>query len=150
MTYAAYYYSSDRFCNPANLDVTVIESGALSVTGESSIAKANNFEFSLSAAFLAPGSNNTAANFNAGTVCGYTDWSKDSAKLVFGCYAPGQFDVSQVGPGTIHYGVISLETAVTPNYLQFGTGCSVAGYEDLCPTSTDRPTTLDGAVYYKR
>lgn len=148
-TFAAYYYSGDRFCNQANLDMTVIRSGTLTVNEDSSVSGAKNYEFQLASLFVAPGNNNAAAGLNAGTACGYSDWSKDSAKLIFGCFAPGAFDVSQVLPNTIDYGIFKIESSVSPNYMQFGTKCSVAGYEDICPTAQDQPSTLDGAVFYK-
>lgn len=149
-TYAAYYYTGDRYCNAAHLDMTVIQSGTMTVLEDNTLISAKNYEFKLSSLFLAPGSNNSAAGLNAGAACGYNDWAKDASKLVFGCFAPGAFDVSQVIPNTTHFGIVSIETSVQPNYLQFGSQCTIAGYEEFCPTALDRPSTLEGTVFYKR
>lgn len=151
MTMATLNYTGTRLCDQANLASTVIQSGLLTNTGDNaSITNGKNFEWKMSSVTLTPYSAAFADMLNAGNVCGSSSWAINQPGFLFGCNAGVDFDLSQVSFNTIHYGVFTIESSATPNYLQFGAECGLSGYQGICPSTSDRSTSLDGTVYFRR
>lgn len=151
LTWASSQYKNTNVCGQASLSHTFMKSGTLTITGGSStISGGKNYELRLNVLAVVPNSADFTAMLNAGNVCGSNTWVSGQAGFVFGCVEPGAIDFSQVNPTTTQYGVFDIESAATPNYMQFESACAIAGYEGICPTANDRPATLDGTVYFRR
>lgn len=150
MTMATLRYFNDRYCNQANLGATIMQSGSITVSGDSSdVTGGKNYEWQISVAAVVPNNVDIATMLNNDSACGSNSWALGQAGSVFGCAIGSDFDMSQVAFNTVHYGVFDIEGAATPNYLQFESVCEIAGYEELCPTPADRPATLGGTTYFK-
>lgn len=151
MTMATSRYQGTRTCDQASLSYTIMQSGALTISGDNtSIVGGKNYELQLNVVALVPSAPAFTAMINADNVCGINTWVSNQAGFIFGCNAAGGFDLSQVSFNTVHYGVFNIEAAATPNYLHFGEECAIAGYEGFCPAPADRPATLGGTVYFRR
>lgn len=151
MTYASIHFFGDNFCNSAARGASIMKSGALTISGDhSSLAGAKNYDWDLSLILLVPENADTVNMFNVNNVCGSNTWTLDQANFVFGCAIVGVFDYTLTVPNTVDYGVIQIDSAVTPNSLQFGTACAATGYNDICTQPADRPATVSGDVYYRR
>ncbi len=151
LTWASSQYKETNVCDSASLSHTFMKSGTLTITGDSSaLSGGKNYELRLNVVAVVPNSASFTAMLNAGNVCGSNTWTSGQAGFVFGCIEPNALDLSLVFPNTTHYGVFDIESAATPNYMQFESVCSIAGYEGMCPTANDRPATLDGTVYFRR
>lgn len=150
MTMATLRYFDNRYCAPANLGATIMQSGTLTVSGDSTtVTGGKNYEWQITAATVVPNIESIVSILNDSSACGSNSWALGQAGLVFGCVIGNDFDMSQVTFNTVHYGVFDIEGAATPNYLQFESECAVAGYQNLCPTPADRPSTLGGTTYFK-
>lgn len=150
MTVATLRYVGTRTCDQASLGATIMQSGPLTISDDSaSIAGGKNYEWQLTAAVLVPNSAAITAMLNNDNACGSNSWVINQPGFIFGCAVGGGFDLSQVSLNTVHYGVFNIEAAATPNYLQFAE-CAIAGYQEICPSASDRPATLGGTVYFRR
>lgn len=143
-------YVNSRTCDAVFLAGTLIESGVLTITGDSAaIAGVKNYEWQISAAVIIPNSAAIVTMLNDANACGSNAWALNQPGFLFGCAIDSGLDFTQVTFNTVHYGVFNMEVAVTPNYLQFESKCAVSGYYELCPTAGDRPATLDGTVFHR-
>ena len=151
MTIATLNYKGDRNCNPANLDATILESGPLTNSGDSTaVTEGKNYEWQLSMLALEPNSAATVTAFNNANNCGSNSWALGQPGLLFGCTVSGAFDLSLLAQNATHYGVYFIDRAATPNILQFETPCAISGYEMFCPTPADRPSTVSGDTYFRQ
>lgn len=151
MTMATLTYKDTRTCLQDNLDSTVIQNG-LFINSEdgSTIFSGRTYEWHLNLVTLTPHNAQLTSALNTANICGFNNWALNQPGSIFGCSAGAEFDLSQVNENTVHYGVYTIEGSATPNYLQFGTDCALSGYQGVCPSASDRPTSLDGTVYFKR
>lgn len=150
MTIATLRYFDNRYCNQANLGATIMQSGPITVSGDSStVAGGKNYEWQIASAVVVPNIVSIVTMLNTDSACGSNSWALNQPGFVFGCAIGADFDMTQVTFNTVHYGVFNIEGAATPNYLQFESKCEIAGYEELCPTPADRPATLGGTTYFK-
>lgn len=151
MTWAKIHYNGSTVCDPANRMATIMKSGAITVAdGEGSIAGGKNFEWQLSTAVAVPEDDAVVADLNVSNACGSNMWVKDQAGLIFACNVGSAFDLTQIMPNAVDYGVFVIESAAAPDSLQFGAKCSTPGYDGHCPTVGERPTSVDSTVYYRR
>ena len=116
LTIATLKYIDTRVCNQASLGATIIQSGPITVSGESSaIVGGKNYEWQIAAAVVVPNSAAIVTMLNDGTACGSNTWALGQAGFIFGCSIGGGFDMTQVTFNTIHYGVFNIEGAATPS-----------------------------------
>lgn len=149
MTLATIMYFGSDSCNEALMGATIMESGELTIGSDSaSVTGAKNYEWKLTSAVVIPNSADIVTMLNGSSACSNI-WELNVPGPVFGCSVAGDVDLTQVGFNTKNYGIFKIEAAATPNFLQFEEKCAVAGYYEICPTPTDRPTTLNGTVYFK-
>ena len=150
MTIATLKYIDNRDCDQASLGATILQSGPITVSGDSSaVVGGKNYEWQIAAAVVVPNSAAIVTMLNDGSACGLNSWVLGQPNFIFGCAIGGGFDMTQVTFNTVHYGVFNIEGAATPNYLQFESECAIAGYQGLCPTPANRPATLGGTTYFK-
>ena len=151
LTIAKLFYFNTLVCDQSKLGATLMESGDLTITGDSAVLSGGKeYEWKLNMIAVTPNAASTVTMFNNASFCGSVSWVQDQAAVVFGCNSPSMLDLTQVAYQTIHYGVFSIDAAATPVSLQFETKCADAGYEEFCPTSNERPATLDATNYYKQ
>jgi hypothetical protein len=151
LTVATMQFSGTRDCEQAKLNNTVIYSGKLSVTGASAaIEKGKDYEWQIEMVVGIPYDQALVDSLNAGSACGSNAWAVGQAGILLGCNVASGFDLSNVVYGTKHYGTYVIQENVSPLYVQFESKCAVAGYDFICPTAEDRPSTTDGTVYIKQ
>ena len=151
LTMATLHYSGTRTCEQAKLSHTIMYSGAYSASGDSTaVSGGKNYQLQLSVVVAVPNTADSVSFLNDGAVCGSTTWALNQAGLLSGCNAGIDYDYSQVALNTTHYGVFKIIAAATPNILQFEADCTIAGYQGLCPSASDRPATLGGTSYFRR
>lgn len=151
LTMATLFYSGTVVCDQSKQSATFTQYGQLTLTGDNAgLADGKNYEWVFSAILVTPNDSDTVDLLNNGNACGSNAWVKDQAQFIFACDFTPAFNLSQVTFNTTHYGVYHIDTAVTPNYLQFGDSCSLPGYEDICPAIQDRPTAYSGTTYFRR
>ncbi len=151
MTSATIRYQGTTVCDQAMRGATIMHSGALTLSGDhASIVDVKNFELQLSIAVLVLESSDIVTMLNTEVACGLSTWTLNQAEVVFGCEVGGGFDYSLTVPNTTDYGVYKIDATTSPYSLQFGTVCNLPGYDNMCPSLIDRPTTVSGDVYFKR
>ena len=151
LTVATIRFTGSRECEPAFQSSTVIYSGKFAVTGDNAtIEKAKNYEWTIEMVVGIPYTQSLVDGLNASTACGSNSWAIGQAGVILGCQITPDFDLTNVVYSTKHYGIYVIEQNATPLFMQFESKCSVAGYDFICPTENDRPTTTDGTVYFQQ
>ncbi len=150
MTIATIRYKDTTVCEQAKINTTVMYSGSMAVKADAQLAGAKNYEWAMSMIVGIPYDQALVDDLNANQSCGSSSWAAGQAGVVMGCLVAPGFDLTNAGYGTVHYGLYKIDESTTPVSMQFESKCSIAGYEDLCPTEGDRPSTLDATVFYKQ
>jgi len=151
LTVATLRYTGTRYCEQDKHSSTVMFSGPLTVTGDSAlIEKAKDYEREIQMVVGIPYDQQTVDDLNNSSACGSNSWAIGQAGVLLACNVPPGFDLSNVANGTKHYGSYYIQQNVEPPYMHFESKCSEAGYDFICPTANDRPTTTDGTVFIKQ
>lgn len=151
LTIATMRFDDTRSCEPAKQSTTVMYSGPLTVAGDSAkIDGAKDYEWEIQMVVGIPYSQSIVDDLNGNSACGSNAWAIGSAEILLGCSVTPDFDLSNIVYGTKHYGSYYIQQNVTPPYMHFESKCEEAGYDFVCPTAEDRPSTTDGTVFFKQ
>lgn len=151
LTVATLRYEGSRYCEQSSHKSTVIYSGNLTVTGDSTaIEDGKDYEWEIQSALGIPYDQSLVDDLNNNSTCGSNAWAVGQAAVLLGCLVASDFDLSNVAYGTKHYGSYYIQQNVEPPYMHFESKCEVAGYDFICPTANDRPSTTDGTVFFKQ
>lgn len=151
LTVTTMRYTDSRECDPAKQSTTVMYSGPLTITGDSAaIEDAKDYEWEIQMVVGIPYEQAMVDELNNNSTCGSNAWAVGNATILLGCQIDINFDLSNVVYGTKHYGSYYIQQNVEPPYMHFESKCEEAGYDFICPTVNDRPTTTDGTVFFKQ
>ena len=151
MTMATLNYRDTRSCLQNNLDSTILQSGQFVYSNDgTTVIGGQTYEWHLNLTTLTPHQSDTVSMLNLNNSCGYSNWTLNQPSSLLGCSIGADFNLSEINENTVHYGVYTIEGSAAPHYLQFGTDCALSGYQGICPSTLDRPTSIDGTVYFKR
>jgi len=151
LSVATLRFKDTRYCEPAKQSTMVVFSGPLTVTGDSAaVDGAKDYEWEIQMVVGIPYEQSIVNDLNNSSACGSNAWAIGNAGILLGCAVTPDFDLTNVTYGTKHYGSYYIQQNVEPPYMHFESKCEVSGYDFICPSANDRPSTTDGTVFFKQ